>query len=174
MFWQSRLGVLLKHVFDSRLDTEFCREHWTHRMIFFASFAHLSSCDIRSLLNSEENCESCERISDFIHRAKARLFCSDPSLMLSASSGRFCWSMPCLVSALCGPGAKGSWRAASRFNPAYQRYLMWLYTYVYIYTCMLSGYNSGFGFWDAAYTQQTLYDRTNCAWFLCSAYFSSV
>ena len=39
---------------------------------------------------------------------------------------------------------------------------------------MLSGYNSGFGFMDAAYTQQTLYDRTNCACFLCSAYFSSV
>ena len=70
MFWQSRLGVLLKHFFDSRLDTEFCGEHLTHRMIFFASFAHLSSCDIRSLLNSEENCESCERISDSYRSCK--------------------------------------------------------------------------------------------------------
>ena len=65
MFWQSRLGVLLKHFFDSRLDTEFCRDDLTHRMIFFASIAHSSSCDIRLLLTSEKNCESCERFSDF-------------------------------------------------------------------------------------------------------------
>ena len=82
MFWQSRLGVLLKHFFDSRLDTEFCRDDLTHRMILFASIAHSSSCDIRLLLTSEKNCEICERFSDFIHRAQARLTCSDVSLML--------------------------------------------------------------------------------------------